>query len=360
MALKVFIIGSIPADAGPDMQGHFVAACEGIGETLAGAGHTLMVNKSKSDAADPHIVRGAAKTTKPTIVVHENPDYEAFRETGDQVLAAGVNWRRETVTGPREAVFLRTISQADVVVAIGGKYMTALIGYLAAMLEKPVLPLGRFGGAGAELLESFDRQLRDCLSEKTAGILNAPWSAGSGEVLLQALEDLTARNPFRAKARIWPVVTLLATILATLVGWVSLFVKPDSLTGFLSAATPAVESYRLDIATFVMLGLAVFLGTVLRWMPLFSSSRSAVTSVRQLLLDASKALIVVFGMILTYYYGGVLTSGKAPTVASAEDFQRVAINFSFIGLFAGLLLERAEGLLKEKLESVIKRFGERT
>ncbi|HPC84547.1 MAG TPA: hypothetical protein P5234_14730 [Thermoanaerobaculaceae bacterium] len=47
-------------------------------------------------------------------------------------------------------------------------------------------------------------------------------------------------------------------------------------------------------------------------------------------------------------------------MATTQDFERVAINFSFIGLFAGLLLDRAEGLVKEKLETVIKRFGERT
>lgn len=349
MALSVFIIGSIPADATQDTIGEFQTTCEGIGVALAGAGHTLMVNKSKSDAADPYIVRGAGKTAKPRIVVHENPDYEAFQDAESKSLVPESSWQRETVTGPREAVFLRTISQSDVVLVIGGKYMTALIGYLAAMLEKPVLPIGRFGGAGAELLESFDRQLRDCLNEKALGALHAAWSPAAAETLLQALQEITARNPFRTKARLWPVAGLFGAILATFVIWVGLFLKPELL-----------DWIRLDVATFLMLGLSVFLGTILRWIPTFSNTTSTVTSVRQLLLDSSKALIIVFGLILTYYYGGVLTSGKAPTVATTQDFERVAINFSFIGLFAGLLLERAEGLVKEKLESVIKRFGERT
>ncbi|HPC83993.1 MAG TPA: hypothetical protein P5234_11305, partial [Thermoanaerobaculaceae bacterium] len=238
MALKVFIIGSIPAGVTADVIGEFKATCEGIGETLAGAGHTLMVNKSKEDAADPHIVRGAARAAKRTIVVHENPDYEAFRDAEGQSLVPESSWQRETVAGPREAVFLRTISQADVVLVIGGKYMTALIGYLAAMLEKPVVPIGRFAGAGAELLENFDRQLRDCLSEKALGALRAAWSPATAEALLQALGEITARNPFRTKARLWPVAGLFGAILTTFVLWVGPFLKPELL-----------DWIRLDVAT---------------------------------------------------------------------------------------------------------------
>ena len=72
------------------------------------------------------------------------------------------------------------------------------------------------------------------------------------------------------------------------------------------------------------------------------------------MIDLSRSLVVAFGLVLIYLYASFLSSGHVPKV-NQESFARVAINLSILGLFSGLLLESANKMLKERLQSFAKK-----
>lgn len=142
-------------------------ACRAIGKRLARNKHCVIVGSEKKSSADYHVVHGMLeelaepKAALPVIEVIEgieskDPLYTIERDNKKYGRFFS-SIRRKTTREPiRSAEKILAVEKADVVITIGGLTDTWTGGIAAIVAKKPVVPIGTFGGASAQLLEAFN------------------------------------------------------------------------------------------------------------------------------------------------------------------------------------------------------------
>ncbi len=182
--MRVFFSGSARHSEGArttSLPDPLRQAARQIGHAVALRGHTLLVTTEKGSAIDPFIVEGAQKLGALAI----RPVVELHRMNGRPtayVSANGVRMQRVGYDHPPfsddKSLGARggAVSAADAVVALGGSDSTRAVIRLAMRLNKPIVPLGCFGGAAAEALALWDaRWFRLPGFAERAAVLAGEW-----------------------------------------------------------------------------------------------------------------------------------------------------------------------------------------
>lgn len=205
--MRIHLIGSIPNNdydrteeailEGLKEYSHFFAAAAEIGKIAASRGHTLIVGSDFPLTVDYHAVEKGM-----TSVIESNPDrtfyLEVWRPTGrsspfDSLRLKYSNLKIEyfvrrpgfplehrsntknTVVNTNLWSFAHqsAISNADILIAMGGTTGTERAVYMAEQLGVPVLPISSFGGGAKKSYKSIESSL---LNLTGSNVLTADWS----------------------------------------------------------------------------------------------------------------------------------------------------------------------------------------
>jgi hypothetical protein len=328
--MKVLIAGSMGDNLAPESQAAFMQACRELGVALARTGAEFVIGSSNTSTADRYVMEGAA-------TVEEKHKVWIFRpEKGDNVelpptdqTKTKLNPYYKRLRGPWAAGRISQVQAADAVVLIGGVRGTAQVGYTAVALNKPTLTIGSFGGAAADLwefVEPFYARLGS--SADDVGALREPWrGVESADLSVRLLREIVQRRVFSRPATIGPLLQLLFNLLL-LTLWVWLFCEPP---------------LTWDATMFGLLALSAILGSSLRSALRAVTDPNDTKSREVVVAELSAGLVLSFALAMLYLAGSFTFTGTFQPFkpdSTVDDFRRVAVGMTVIGLTGGWLLER--------------------
>lgn len=323
--MKVMIVGSRHNLVGVELA-VFAQACQEIGAALADSGIGIVIASEHQDYADRHVLDGVAEAQQPQPVVLIREDEEK-REHIDDLARSKIRLTSRRVRSWL-AGRIPLILEADAVLVIGGGDRSASTGAMAVALEKPVLAIGSFGGAGETLLGQFEPSYSKVgRVSDDIDALGGSWSANSAQLVPSVLKELIKRGAFRTKPR-QPFGLYMGLMMLCLATWVVVF-NTDRLA----------YSYSL----FIILGVAGLLGTMLRNNLRMVFDPTARFSWNELLIEVGAGLLLAFALALLYLVGAVTIKGSAEVMfpTGPAEFQRVAVVMTLLGLGGGLMIEQA-------------------
>lgn len=343
--MKVLIVGSKrhfkPGD--PDAP-RFEEACRQMGKRLTEKGHTLIIGTDDPLDADPFFVAGANDVSgKHAIVVSRPADDQRPTPYGG-ARSPKFNNIEFTFTHPSNqwtASLVHALSQADVLLLIGGRTTAEVTGYSAGALKKPVLAIPAFGGAAQAVWNEVSRYYRDSgIKDHEIGALRETWTNDTAEIAVRGAETLVKNPPFRRKITRSDIGVTIAT-LVLLAAWIALFRGASGIGN--------------DIAFYLMLTIAAVLGTTLRTTLRILRDEIAELDPRTFLTEARAGILIAFGFAILYLAGGIVIKGTVVKLTGDEDFTRVAITMSILGFASALLLHEAAANLQDRLTATIRR-----
>lgn len=351
--MKVLVLGSMKYDDGPIFE-QFRIACRNIGERFAAQGHTIILGSDNKRTADRYVAEGVSSVHgRHKVIVHFNQDgAETPAEAnengipfydGKATIFPGIDFSYKQDNGPWSVIHTAAIYESDVVLIIGGGRRCDLAGHIAAVLGKPVLAIPIFRGAASAISsELHSAALLEQLSDEDRESITVRWKSSSAAAVERVCTALFAHYS-RTKAPDWGLIFVAWIGFASLITWVTLFIF----------ATRDVVAYYT--AFFTMSLLSVFMGTSLRISTTSLQPSSKRISMTRVFTEFAASSILAFGFILLYFVGGFIIAGKYSGLITKDDFARVGISFSLIGLAAAFLFDRAAEELRKRMEETVFR-----
>jgi hypothetical protein len=343
--VKVLIVGSKRHFAETDTarRAAFDQACRQMGKALAEKGHTLIVGSSDEADADRYFVEGANEVPGKHKVIVYLPESDTrptpFAAEDQKFKNMEFAYRRGG--GEWSVVHVRALREADVLIALGGVKAVLVAGGVAEALQKPVLALPSFEGAGKEVWENVRRYYSASgISEDDQGALREAWMERTAPIAMRCAESLVKRNPLRPKGHGSQVVMMLVS-LVLIAAWVALLSRPWGLDR--------------NFAFYPLLIIAALLGTSLRSTLRLVLDDLATFSAYVLWIEARAGILIGFGFALLYLAGGMVLTGDIVSLTDDKDFMRVAISMSILGFAGAFLLDEAATILRNRLAESLKR-----
>jgi hypothetical protein len=348
--MKVLIVGSLNYPEGEQFETEFIAACRAIGEQLAKAGVEFVIGSGNPYTADRYVLEGAAEVPGTHKIWIFRPD-----DAGTPDLP----WPGPKTTfvkffkrlrGPWAAGRFPQMQAADAVFLIGGGRGTLQVGYAAVALGKPAVAVGSCKGAAEVLWEQLEPfyqragRLRDEI-----GNLREQWQPEYAELVVRAITVLARRGAFRRNNPRAALLVLLLNI-CLFAAWVWLFVDPPLM---------------LRAAIFALLAVAAFLGTSLRVALRAVIDPAEQKTIDVVLAELSAGLVLAFGLAMLYLAGSFTFTGKFQPFSMGstgnspdDDYRRVAVGMTVIGIAGGWLLERVAERLTRSIGARLDRVDD--
>ena len=175
------------------------------------------------------------------------------------------------------------------------------------------------------------------------------WESKNADLAVDSIKELVRRRIFETKPRLrlaiymFLLLAYMLLLLACLFAWVFLFANP---------LEQRIYSF------FAMLGVAGFLGTILRNNLRMVFDPTASFSWNELMIEMGAGLLLGFALALLYLVGSLAITGEATKFLVSpenEDFQRISVVMTLLGLGGGLMIEQAadrvRGWFTERLTS---------
>lgn len=345
--MRVLIAGSSRSINGDSEKQAFISACKDIGAALARAGMEFVVGSSSSNTADKWVIEGAATVAG----THRVFFYRIDDESEPQIPVDDNNSGKFLVTyrrlrGPWGGARVSQIDAADCVLIIGGAGGSTQVAYAAITLQKPVIVVASFGGAGNDMWSQLEPFYEKLVSTKDLyGHLHEKWQAGNENIVIKVLHELVKRRLFRRTRHSANFTPLLLNI-ALFSLWVWLFVQPP-------------EPWQASF--FALLAASAFLGSSLRGALRAVLDPADTRTSEALIAEFSAGLVLAFALALLYMAGSFTFTGSAQAITRArniDDYQRIAVVMGLIGIAGGWLLERVAerltGIFTDRLQSINK------
>jgi hypothetical protein len=343
--VKVLIVGSKRHFAETDTarRAAFDQACRQMGKALAEKGHTLIVGSSDEPDADRYFVEGANEVPGKHKVIVYLPESDTrptpFAAEDQKFKNMEFAYRRGG--GEWSVVHVRALKEADVLIVLGGVKAVLVAGGVAEALQKPVLALPSFEGAGKEVWENVRRYYpASGISEDDQGALRETWMERTAPIAVRCAESLVKHNPLRPKGHGSQVVMMLVS-LVLIAAWVALLSRPWGLDR--------------NLAFYPLLIIAALLGTSLRNTLRLVLDDLATFSAYVLWIEARAGILIGFGFALLYLAGGMVLTGDIVSLTDDKAFMRVAISMSILGFAGAFLLDEAATTLRDRLAESLKR-----
>ncbi len=298
----------------------------------------MIIGSVEERTVGPHVVEGANTVPgRPIVTIYvteEDTSVTAFRNRTD---LSNIEFQVRREKGSWAVAMLPAIQEADVAIVIGGGSGTVGIAYSTRALKKPVLAIPSFKGAAKEIwdISLHDYETRYGVTPGEIETLREAWGGAAADVTVRVAEKLVKRNPFRSNV---PHVAMLCSVFVMTGLWVALFLRSFGLSN--------------DLTFFLLLGIAALLGTGLHSSLRLRRGEVAQLTARDLLSGATIGILLAFGLALLYLAGGIVLTGKYVTLGSPEDFTRIAVSMSVLGLAAGFLLDSTAENLRRRLEGL--------
>jgi hypothetical protein len=350
--MKVLVLGSTKLLTSETELQAFKGACRDIGSALAAGEHTVILGSDNGQTADLYVVQGLASVpgTHNVIVHYSNQQEVAPADAnqndvpflqGSTSLFPQLNMRHIKDIGPWAVAHSASIRDADVVVMIGGGRRCDLVGHLASVLETPVLAVPIFRGSAQAAWSEFKSQYKTCgITDEEMESISVYWKNTSGSAVVSAARKLYQHNPFKNEStKALAVVSIVAVVSLAL--WIGIFVL----------ASKAFVSFNL--AFFALLGLSAIMGTALRTTNSALRDPAYRIGMSRMCIELVTGLILSFGFMLLYLVGSLFITGDMKQLHTSDDFMRVAVSLSAIGLATAFLLESATNALGKKLEATV-------
>lgn len=336
--MRILIIGSTNMDNGEKVKPEFSQACKELGAALARERFEFVIGSSNVDTADRYVLEGAATAPGTHRVWIYRPDKGDTPElpTCDPAVAKfEVFYKR--LRGPWAAGRLPQLQVADVVLLIGGGRGTAQVGYAAMALGKPTVSIGGFKGAAEELwpfLEPFYQRVGRLNDE--IGNLREKWKPDYADLVVRVARELVRKGAFRQRNTRVAILALVLNVLL-FVSWVWFFVSPP---------------FIWQGAIFALLAISAFLGTSLRVALRDVADPTEQKSIEVVIAELSAGLVLAFALAMLYLAGSFTFTGKFQPFtdqSKIDDYQRVAVGLTLIGVAGGWLLEKVAERLSHAL-----------
>jgi hypothetical protein len=343
--MKVLVVGSkrhMDATAKQEVS-RFEEACRLMGKRLAERGHTLIVGTDDRLDADYFFVEGMNAVAGKHLVVVSRPEddqrstpYNTDRDTKFK----NVDFQFTRRKGEWTSALVHALSQADVLLIIGGRTTAKATSYSAEALKKPVLAIPSFHGAAQEVWEEVCRYYQSCgIKEHEVGVLREAWNTDTAEVAIRSAELLVKNTPFRSQGNRTEIGMTIATLILIAL-WMALFRRPWEI--------------GKDTAFYAMLIVSAMLGTTLRSTLRLIQDEFIDINPRILVIEARAGILIAFGFAMLYLAGGIVITGTVVSLTTDQDFMRVAITMSILGFASAFLLHEATANLQDRLMEMLK------
>ena len=171
----IALVGSaIPRDdkgervVDPAREAKIRAACKALGRALAAAHCRLIVYSSDPFFIEADVVAGyaeIAKTSGCIQFVRPENDNQNFAEQDDDRTRLLFHVQRDD-SGDWEVSFYQSLEQADGVLLVCGGNSTLIAGHVAMIMERPIAPIGAFGGMARKLRNHLQHVHPDLLQSE--------------------------------------------------------------------------------------------------------------------------------------------------------------------------------------------------
>jgi predicted nucleotide-binding protein len=165
--MRIAILGS--RDSNPevepfDNETDFERVCSELGRVLSGAAHTLIVESDRERTADMSVVNGVRQldpASRGPVEVWHRTKAKAGTSRPRKEPFASDSWIKKIPIQVAHvgSAHVRMLSNAHMVVVIGGGSNAYLAGQTARALDVRLLPVAAFGGAGRLLWQEVSSQV---------------------------------------------------------------------------------------------------------------------------------------------------------------------------------------------------------
>jgi TIR domain len=158
--MRIFVSGS-RRKLSTEVSDTFDYAARQLGIEIARRGHNVSVLSDKEYTVDANIVAGMEEQgkrygPKPVVEVHRTSGSDRIYKEKAFVTIDPVSYQHTDSKDFRLGPRIGAISNADVVLLMGGDSGTRIVGRLAMDLRKPVAAIESFGGAAAEVFTKLE------------------------------------------------------------------------------------------------------------------------------------------------------------------------------------------------------------
>jgi hypothetical protein len=344
-AVKVLIVGSKRhfAESDAARRAAFDQACRQMGKALAEKGHTLIVGTSDEMDADRYFVEGANEVPgKHKVIVYlPESDTRPTPFASEEQKFGKLEFAYRRLKGEWSVVHVHALREADVLIVLGGRKAALVAGGSAEALQKPVLALPSFEGAGKEVWDDVRRYYTSSgISADDQGALREAWMERTAPIAVRCAESLAKHNPLRPKGHGAQAVMMFVS-LGLIAAWVALLNPPEALDK--------------NFAFYPMLIIAALLGTSLRNTLRLVRAGPASFNAYDLWIEATAGVLIGFGFSLLYLAGSFVLTGNIVSLTDNTGFMRVAISMSILGFAGAFLLDEAATILRDRLTEPLKR-----
>lgn len=315
------------------------SAGESLGRELAARGHTIIVGSDHERDIDPHVVRGAlthdAASAKLEVHVPKGLEAQFPHLTEGRISTVWHQFPDWDVTS------MEVIRGVDAVLAIGGRRGVIHAGISAWMMDKPVIPVGSFGG-GAETVGQYGSSRRSefyhgGLDDQRIDSLASPWERGIDAPLVVDALEAVAKSAALGKVPRSLLLGVFGLMALALLGWVLFLTYPFVAAPRLHSGTWSPENNFLLI--FPTVSAAGLLGATMQ--TLRSIRRGDRISWRVIVVDTMLGLAAGMVAAILYLLAQVGVNGAVNVAMENPDYVRVGIVVSLASLFAALYLDTA-------------------
>lgn len=323
--MKILIVGSTD-----DFTDYYKRVCHDIAEGLSKK-HEIVIGSDRNTTADYYIMEKLLSiNTKKNITIyyHKGKDkpYSEYTKANITYQKLGGDW--DVARAPQ-------IVYSDVIIIIGGGEKTKKVIELAQSLDKSIIPIPNTGGEADKHWGNFRANNTDNKDDLTSlENWDKKKSIESIEKIIK--KNINNKSEFN-QVGVIPLLSIGGSVIILITFWILLFFQKITLDMTLS----------LFILSFISSVLGVSLYAITHILDEKIIEKKEVFIIRPL-----SGLLITFGLVILYLASTFTVNGNFnsfSTLSENGNYQRIGIIFSILGLFAGLMTEKAIINLKKKL-----------
>lgn len=327
--MKILIAGS-----SEDCNDTFKQRCIDIA-SLVSQEHELVLGSDRNNTADYFVMNELIKLNKKakiTIFYHDSKE-QPFSNNKSLKESRNLNVVYKKLKGNWNVARTPQISYSDSIIIIGGSTKTEEIIELAECLDKTVIPIPNVGGVSDAHWHEF-KKINKQYNNQLENIEN--WNKSKSiKSILELSNVYSSKSEYKHIGYKMLIPMVLITILTSIL-WILLLSK--------------YINFNSTIAIALMAFLSSLIGANLY---------GAFNLIETKMLDSKEIFIlrpiigisITFIFIVMYMIGALSINGNIDVISNIknEDFNRIALSLSALGVFSGLMIEQAMRFVKQKL-----------
>ncbi|MGL4962191.1 MAG: hypothetical protein ACRC67_13240 [Inquilinus sp.] len=340
--MRIHVVGSRPRGMTEEVFNDMKIACEQIGKSIGAHEYELSIGSLKQTTADLYIAKGFLAEYKTGVVVISMQ--KGDEETKNRIQELKSEFKEAKIVeiivdGTTYSRHVAAMKGAASVLIIGGNKGSATAGFVAPVIQKPVLALPQFDGAGREVFEAQSIfYTRSTLTDDDIKRIDGEWTTESASFVVRCLRSFAEVNPFADHISKHQWILNIISIMCIL-SWITIF----SCSDFIDE----------KVFFFSLVFLASIVGTCLRTLLKVHFDLSETFSARKTIGDFMIGIVVAFVFFLVFFIGGIIYEGDPKNIFEKDHVVRAGAFMSTVAIAVSLLLERSVGNLRERIGDFI-------